>query len=86
LALGDAASRTYSWGAARALPWAGMSEAFGIAPPEPGQLSKPQLQLAKLARNRSLGRRDAWRDACPTLSPAKFMVPIHAEKTKGGFP
>jgi len=26
----------------RALPWAGMSEAFGLASPEPGQISKLQ--------------------------------------------
>ena len=31
-----------------------------------------------LALARSLGRRDA----CPTLGPAQFMVPVHAQKRK----
>jgi len=33
-----------------------------------------------LALSRSLGRRDA----CPTLSPLRFMVPLHAKKRKEG--
>ena len=34
-----------------------------------------------LALSRSLGRRDA----CPTLSPLLFMVPLHAKKRKEGL-
>jgi len=51
----------------------------GAGVPPAAGASRPSILRGRDTREDS-------RDGCPTTAPTRFMVPMHAEKTKGSSP